>query len=255
MSDRVDEYLEALYVLGNGGASVSTSELSRRLKINPASVTEMLKKLSLNGYVDYSPYQGASLTETGLRYGRKMVRKHRLLERFLHDVLHIGNDKVHDYACEMEHSLSDDVERNMCQTLKQPDLCPDDGQTIPPCDFNFNNCQECARHQAESMDEQERRQSDLVSVRSLSENQSGKVAFIRGGQQVVKRMLDLGLTPGTEVKVIRAAPFKGPVQIGVRGTQFAIGQQIADKIFVEVSPAGPQTQAGVQDNSIESRVK
>jgi DtxR family transcriptional regulator, Mn-dependent transcriptional regulator len=239
MSESVEEYLEALFVLSNGGRPVSTSELSRRLKINPASVTEMLKKLSLNGYVAYSPYQGASLTEAGQRYGRKMVRKHRLLEKFLHDVLHIGNDKVHDYACEMEHSLSDDVERNMCQTLKQPDQCPDDGQSIPPCDFNFNSCQECEKYRVTSLDNKERRQADLVSVKALSENQTGKVAFIRGGQQVVKRLVELGLTPGTELKVIRSAPFRGPLQIDVRGTQFAIGQQIADKIFVEIKPSGP----------------
>jgi DtxR family Mn-dependent transcriptional regulator len=239
MSKSVEEYLEALYVLSREAGPVSTSELSRRLKINPASVTEMLKKLSQNGYVVYSPYQGASLTDEGLRYGRKMVRKHRLLERFLHDVLRIGNDKVHDYACEMEHALADDVERNMCQTLKQPDICPDDGQTIPPCDFNFDNCQECEKYPTGSLDDKERREANLISVKSLADNQSGKVVFIRGGQQVVKRMMDLGLTPGTELKVIRSAPFKGPVQIDVRGSQLAIGQQIAGKIFVEVKPAQP----------------
>jgi DtxR family transcriptional regulator, Mn-dependent transcriptional regulator len=234
MSKSVEEYLEALYVLSRQAEPVSTSGLSARLKINPASVTEMLKKLSQNGYVIYSPYQGALLTEEGLRYGRKMVRKHRLLERFLHDVLRIGNDKVHDYACEMEHTLADDVERNMCQTLKQPDLCPDDGQIIPPCDFNFDNCQECEKCTAESMDDKQRREEDLVSLKSLYDNQTGKVVFIRGGQQLVKRMLDLGLTPGTELKVIRSAPFKGPVQIDVRGSQLAIGQQIASKIFLNV---------------------
>jgi DtxR family transcriptional regulator, Mn-dependent transcriptional regulator len=237
MSKSVEEYLEAIYVLSRAGGPVSTSELSRRLKINPASVTEMLKKLSQNGYVVYLPYQGASLTDDGLRYGRKMVRKHRLLERFLYDVLRIGKDKVHDYACEMEHTLADDVERNMCQALNQPDLCPDDGQMIPPCDFNFNNCHECEKYQTGSLEDKDRREADLISVRSLSESQRGKVAFIRGGQQVVKRMQELGLTPGTELKVIRSAPFNGPVQIDVRGTQLAIGQQIADKIFVEVTPS------------------
>jgi DtxR family transcriptional regulator, Mn-dependent transcriptional regulator len=236
MSKSVEEYLEALYVLSQEGGPVSTSGLSSRLKINPASVTEMLKKLSQNGYVIYSPYQGALLTEEGLRYGRKMVRKHRLLEKFLHEVLRIGNDKVHDYACEMEHSLADDVERNMCQTLKQPDLCPDDGQVIPPCDFDFENCQECKKCAAESVDDKGRREENLVPLKFLADNQSGKVVFIRGGQQLVKRMLDLGLTPGTELKVIRSAPFKGPVQIEVRGSQLAIGQQIAVKIFVEAKP-------------------
>ncbi len=253
MSNSIDEYLEALYVLSREGKAVSTSELSNRLKINPASVTEMLKKLSQNDYVVYSPYQGAVLTEEGFRYGRRMVRKHRLLERFLHDVLHIGNDKVHAYACEMEHTLADEVERNMCQTLQQPELCPDDGQSIPLCDFNFENCQECKKYQTQSPDMKERRQVDLVSIKYLADNQVGKVAFIRGGRDVVKRMLDLGLTPGTELKVIRSAPFKGPIQIDVRGTQFAIGQQIAGKIFVEIIPS--QTPSPPGSNMTEPHAK
>ena len=126
MSESIDEYLEAIYVLSREGQAVGTNEISRHLAIKPASTTEMLKKLAQKGYIEYSPYRGVTLTKAGFQYGRKMVRKHRLLERFLHDVLKIGNDRVHKYACEMEHSLSDDVERSICQTLKQPEICPDD---------------------------------------------------------------------------------------------------------------------------------
>src|SRR4030067_3507147 len=101
----VEDYLKAVYDLSRNGAAVSTTEISRTLKVAPASVTEMLKKLSENGYVNYSPYHGSSLTEKGLHSAQKVARKHRLLEKFLSDVLHIKSEHVHTQACEMEHAL------------------------------------------------------------------------------------------------------------------------------------------------------
>src|SRR5512141_796055 len=111
MSASTEEYLEALYTLSQKEEKVSTSAISKRLNIAPASVTEMLKKLAENGYVEYLPYQGVSLTAKGHEMAEKMTRKHRLLERFLHDMLKIGTDKVHKEACAMEHSLSEETER------------------------------------------------------------------------------------------------------------------------------------------------
>ena len=68
---------------------------------------------------------------------------------------------------------------------------------------------------------------------SLSQNHRGKVVFVRGGKGVVKRLCELGLTPGTPVSMLRAAPLRGPVEIRVRGCDLALGRGIADKIFVE----------------------
>src|SRR4030043_298048 len=134
MSTSTEEYLEALYNLTRESEPASTSAISKRLNITPASVTEMMHKLANERYVNYSPYQGVTLTPKGYRIAEKMTRKHRLLERFLHDVLKIGNDRVHKEACEMEHALSDETARALCQTLKSPDRCPDDRKVIPPCD-------------------------------------------------------------------------------------------------------------------------
>ena len=120
MSTSTEEYLEALYTLTQDGKTASTSEISKRLNIAPASVTEMLKKLADTGYVNYSPYQGVTLTRKGFEQAEKMTRKHRLLERFLHDILHIGNDKVHSEACAMEHGLSDETERASVPDSESP---------------------------------------------------------------------------------------------------------------------------------------
>ncbi|MCX7911575.1 MAG: metal-dependent transcriptional regulator [Dehalococcoidales bacterium] len=237
MSASSEEYMEAIYALTQNGRRASTSEISRRLDVSPASVTEMLKKLADSGYVNYSPYQGVTLTPEGTRLAGKMVRRHRLLERFLHDLLKIGNDRVHKEACEMEHALSDETERALCQTLHAPSKCPDDAALIPACDLAFSSCAECRRFRGKNLEEIGRRDANLVCVGSLGENQEGTVAFIRGDNRTLRRLLDMGLTPGTRLKVLRVAPLGGPVEIEVRGSRLALGDEIACNIFVKKDEA------------------
>ncbi len=233
MSASSEEYLEALYTLTQDGKTASTTAISKRLNVAPASVTEMLRKLADSGYVNYAPYQGATLTTKGFEIAEKMTRKHRLLERFLHDVLKIGNDRVHEEACQMEHVLSDEADRALCQTLKSPDKCPDDEKVIPPCAFGFSSCEECRKWGGDSLEKVGRRKANVVSMSALKENQEGTIAFIRGDNKVLRRLLDLGLTPGTKISVSRIAPLKGPVEIAVRGSRLALGDKIVSNIFVE----------------------
>jgi DtxR family Mn-dependent transcriptional regulator len=237
MSASTEEYLEALYSLSQKEDPVSTSAISRKLNIAPASVTEMLKKLDEGGYVNYLPYKGVNLTAKGHEEAEKMTRKHRLLERFLHDTLRIGNDKVHKEACAMEHTISAETERALCRTLKAPHKCPDDEQLIPPCNLNFSTCDECQRS-ADDAAKIGKREKSVVSLSSLKKNQGGKIAFIRGDTKVLHRLLDMGLTPGTQVRVSRIAPLNGPVEIAVRGCKLALGDEIVSNVFLESPPGG-----------------
>ena len=232
MSASTEEYLEALYTLTQDNKTATTSKISKRLNIAPASVTEMLRKLAGGGYVNYSRYQGVTLTAKGYEMAEKMTRKHRLLERFLHDVLKIGNDRVHKEACDMEHVLSDTTERAICQTLKSPDKCPDDKNVIPACNLGFSSCNEC-KQWGDDLEKVGPRKTNVISLAALKEKQEGKIAFIRGDNKALRRLLDMGLTPGTKVTISRVAPLKGPVEIAVRGSHLALGEKIACNVFVE----------------------
>lgn len=232
LSENIEEYLEILYKLSPKGETVSTSQISEKLKIAPASVTQMLKKLSSKGYVQYSPYKGAVLTKDGLKIAKKITRKHRLLERFLCDVLKIKKDKVHKQACEMEHSLSDDAERALCHLLEYPDRCPGES-IIPECDLKFTSCEECLERKEVDVEEVGKRSKNLVSILELKKHRKGKVSFIRGDYKVIRRLLDMGITIGAVISVIKVAPLCGPVEIAVRGSKLALGHDIATNIFVE----------------------
>ena len=152
MSKNIEDYVKTLYSITMSSGVASTNEISHRLNVAPASVTEMLKKLDEKGYIKYSPYQGAVLTNIGLKFGEKMTRKHRLLERFLYDNLKLDKERVHAQACEMEHTLNDETERALCKILKHPNKCADDQQLIPPCDLQFSSCDECQKWSGESID-------------------------------------------------------------------------------------------------------
>jgi DtxR family Mn-dependent transcriptional regulator len=233
MSNSTEEYLETIYNLTQSGQSATTSAISKRLKIAPASVTEMLRKLENEEYVNYLPYQGVTLTAKGLGIGERMTRKHRLLERFLHDTLKIGKEKVHAEACAMEHSLSDEAERALCQTLNAPDKCPDDNKLIPPCNLNFPSCQECIAMGADSFSKVQKRNCNIAALSALKRKQEGTIAFIRGENKVLCRLRDMGLTPGTKVSVTRFAPMKGPVEIAIRGSKLALSDAIASNVFIK----------------------
>ncbi len=228
------DYLKAVYNLARNGDLVSTTEISKKLDVAPASVTEMLKKLSQDGYVKYSPYHGSTLTEKGLHEAQKVTRKHRLLEKFLTDILHLGKDKVHTQACQMEHALSDEAEESLCRLLKHPDTCSDDGKTIPACNLPFSNCEDCIKLHDQGLEEVGKRNKNLISIRELKDGKFGKISFIRGEHKVLQRLLDMGLTPGTRIKVLKVAPLNGPVEVSVRGSKLALGQDIACNVFVEL---------------------
>jgi DtxR family Mn-dependent transcriptional regulator len=228
------DYLKTLYALTKNGDLVSNAEIAQKLNVAPASVTEMLKKLSEEGYINYSPYHGSTLTDKGLKEAQKITRKHRLLEKFLSDVLHIGKDKVHTQACQMEHALSDEAEESLCRFLKHPDTCSDDGKTIPACDLPFSSCEECIKLHKQGLEEVGKRNRNLTSIRDVKGGKYGKISFIRGEHKVLQRLLDMGLTPGTRIKVVKIAPMDGPVEVLVRGSKLALGRDIACNVFVEV---------------------
>ena len=197
ISDNIEEYLEVLYRNGSNKEQVSTTQLSKDLGIAPGSVTQMLKKLDDLGYISYIPYKGATLTDEGLRIAQKITRKHRILEKFLSDVLKVKEENVHAQACEMEHTLSDEAERALCTMLHHPDLCPDE-KLIPACDFEFSSCQECFSQK--DFDQIINRKFNLLSISELNGDAEGTISFIRGSNELLDEITGMGIKVGQSLK-------------------------------------------------------
>jgi len=228
-SDSVEEYLETIYSFNEKGELAKNTELAKRLRVAPPSVTQMIKRLADEELVEYEPYKGAMLTGKGMAMAQKVVRKHRLLERFLHDFLGLGREKIHDEACRLEHSLSDEAAAALCKALEQPETCPDDGNPIPSCPLEVEDCEQCA-----AVREENGSFKLLTELSNMKPEEEGIVSFIRGGTTACQRLMDMGLTKGARVRVVNAAPFRGPIEVSVRGSNLALGRGLAGHVFVEI---------------------
>lgn len=228
--EQIEEYLETIYDITRSEAKAKTTEIAKKLKNAPASVTEVLQRMDRDGLVKYEPYKGASLTKKGVTIVTKIKRKHRLLEVFLEKLLHIPKEYIHDQACKMEHVINDVTEQALCKTLGIPTECPH-GSPIPPCNIEVKNCNDCI---SKNKLIEKKRQQRPKAITTLKPGQKGKIIFIRGGKNVVQRLCDLGLTNGTCVSLIREAPLKGPIEICVRKCKVIIGRGIAEKIFIKL---------------------
>ncbi len=198
-SENVEEYLETIYRITEKGRRPTTTAIAGELGISAPSVSEMLRKLDNKGYLRYEPYGGAALTAKGKAIGKTVLRKHRLMERFL-IAIGISKNKVHNEACRLEHTVSKDLENAIKKEI---------GETRV-------------------------KRKGMVSLADMKPGQQGAVVSIDSGQQAKRRLEDMGLTPGAEISVSRTAPLGGPVEIRVRGSSLAIGRGMAQKIYLKV---------------------
>jgi DtxR family Mn-dependent transcriptional regulator len=228
-SASVEEYLEAIYNFNEKGELAKNQELSEKLRVSPPSVTQMIQRLAEEGLVAYEPYKGTQLTGKGMALAQKVVRKHRLLEVFLYETLKLPREKVHEQACRMEHSITDETASALCKVLDNPEKCIDN-DPIPECSLDVQDCSECEAVRS--------RQTELPLITQLSNlkpNEEARVAFIKGGRQSARRIQEMGLTPGTYLRMVNAAPFNGPIEVEVRGTSLALGRNLAGQVYVEVA--------------------
>jgi DtxR family Mn-dependent transcriptional regulator len=133
-TEAVDDYLKAILELsGNADARVTGNALAAHLGIRAASVTGMLQKLAAldTPLVAYEKHRGVRLSDAGRRRALEVIRHHRLLERFLHDVLDYSWDEVHEEAERLEHYISERLEDRISARLGDPRLDPH-GHSIPP---------------------------------------------------------------------------------------------------------------------------
>ena len=229
ISENIEEYLEVLYRNGSNKEQVSTTTLSNELGIAPGSVTQMLKKLEKLGYINYTPYRGASLTDEGMKIAQKITRKHRILEKFLLEILKVKPENVHDQACEMEHTLSDEAERALCTMLHHPDLCPDDN-VIPACDLAFDSCQQC--FSVKDFDDVINREFNLLSISELNPDTSGIISFIRGNNELLDAICDLGISVGNNLHYYNNDG--NEFSVTIEDEDFLLPPEMANNIFIRV---------------------
>ena len=217
LSPNVEEYLEEIYRLGGQNTPVHLSLLAERMNLTAASVNEMVRRLEEQHLVSYTPYRGVLLSQEGLCQAQSVLRRHRLWERFLTDMLGLSWDVVHEEACRLEHAASEKVTERLAKLLDYPKSCPH-GNPLPP-----PGCQPFSRPQA-------------VPLSDLQTEQRGQVAYISREEPALLRHLEtLGLQPLAQVVVDHVAPFEGPLTIRVQGISQIVGRNVAETVYITLA--------------------
>jgi DtxR family Mn-dependent transcriptional regulator len=230
------ETLKAIWRLtsnpqSDGGAR--TGDLAASLRLSPATMTATVKKLADRGLAVHTPYHGVELTDTGRRRAMSVVRRHRIVERFLADMLGYNWAEADRLAPTFEHQLPQEVEERLFVALDRPSTCPH-GFPIPGLES-----------------------ADLPGMPPLYDLSAGDRAIIAlpgSTDPDVAIFLDsLGVRPGVEVEVREKHPFDGPIVVSVDGHDRTIGEKVARQILVRIATDGPAPTTTPSGNSKKRR--
>jgi len=165
--------------------------------------------------------------EKGRARAIHIIRSHRLAERLFTDVLNIKNDaNLEKQACSFEHTIDDSIEAAICTLLGHPQICPH-GFRIPP-----GPCCKKSMREFESV---------IKPLNELKVGESGTcLYFTTNKNDIMHRLMSIGIIPGVELKIHQKMPFNGPIVVQIDQTQYALDPSIAKNIYVRISNSGPK---------------
>jgi DtxR family Mn-dependent transcriptional regulator len=214
-SEQVENYLKNIYKLQEQGGRVTTSSLSEQLQISAPSVTEMIKKLADEGSVTYTPYKGVELSERGRKKALRIIRRHRLWELFLVEVLKYDWDEIDEEAERLEHITSEKLEQRLDKALGFPRRDPH-GDIIPSPEGDV----------------------EAVNHMLLSDVKPGVVVLVSrvsdSSPEVLQYAAKLGILLGRKIKVRERIEFDGSLRVEVGRKEQFISSKLAKSIFVEI---------------------
>ncbi len=213
LSRSVEDYLKYIYHLQLEGSKVNTSSLAGILNISPASVSEMVGKLSKLGWITNKPYYGFKLTKDGERISVNLIRKHRLLEVFLHQQLNYKWEEVHGEAELLEHVCSDLFIEKLDEFLGHPKFDPH-GDPIPDKNGSFPK---------------------IVRI-TLSKAEAGKHYVVSKVNDTSEEALiyisKIGIKLNRKIFLSESLKFDGSVIVIIKDKHQLLSKKIAENIFV-----------------------
>lgn len=222
ISDAMRDYLAEIYRLGQGELWVSTTALAERLEVSGPATVRMVRRLHNLGLVDHLPYKGVRLTPPGKKVALRHIRRHRLVERFLVDVLKFGWDEVHDEADELHKGITQRLEDRIDELMGHPTTCPH-GDPIPSIS------------------------GEIVEIHDkpltvVPPGSKGKITRVKTREpEKLKYLAEIGLVPGAAFELLNRAPFNGPLRLKIGRTEPIIGAELAAALWVDTTlPVRPQ---------------
>jgi len=221
LTQPIEDYLKVIYQINQSGERASTNEIAKALDLKPGAVTGMIKKLAATAppLVEYQRHHGVTLTRQGTMVALEILRHHRLLEMFLHQILGYEWDEVHAEADRLEHVISEEFEERMAEALGNPSHDPH-GDPIPDKDLRMP-------------------EFSRVSLADLRPQQAAVISRVNSSDPEFLRYLsNLGLLPGAQVTVLSVSPYDQNLTFRVSDQADAIvlGPAITRQVYVTRQP-------------------
>ena len=209
----VEDYLKAIYDLAGREGTASTNDVATRLGVAPASVTGMIRRLAEQGLLEYERYRGVRLSEAGRLVALRTIRRHRIIEVYLTEVLGYAWDRVDDEAERLEHAVSDELVERMAEALGNPVTDPH-GDPIPAADGTVLEIRTVALPQVPV--------GETVRLARVETSDAERLRWFA----------EVGLMPGAMLRVTGVQPFDGPVTVERDGSAQVVGFAMASLLRV-----------------------
>lgn len=207
------EYLAEIYRLQEDEPTVSTTSLAERLGVSAPAVPRMLKRLKNDGLVKHVPYQGVELTELGRREALSELRRHRILEVFLVEVMGFTWDEAHEHADQLGQGLNDELTARMAEMTGEPERCPH-GEPIPNAQGELPHVED-------------------IAMINLGVGTSGVISRVRTHDpERLRYFHSLELVPGQTFTIVGRAPFNGPMRLQVGRDEVVLGVELTKQLWV-----------------------
>jgi DtxR family Mn-dependent transcriptional regulator len=219
LTPATEDYLKNIYEVTTQHGRASTNQIAEALNVKPASVTGMIQRLAASDppLVEYRKHRGVILTPDGEKAALETLRHHRLLERFLHEILGFSWDEVHAEADRLEHVISEKFEQRMANVLGHPTHDPH-GDPIPTHDLQMPD----------------------HAVLCLAELEVGQRAIVKRVHDtdpaLLRYLAEIGAVPGAVFVVLGVSDFDDNIEIQIEGQDkhVVLGSRITCEIFVEL---------------------
>jgi DtxR family Mn-dependent transcriptional regulator len=222
-----EEYLQIIYWLQEAGLPITGANIARAMQVSAPTVHEMVGRLESDGYVTRNDDKSLAFTESGREHAAQIVRRHRLIERFLTDIFDIPWDQVHEEAERLEHWMSPVVEERMLRAIGDAKTCPH-GHPIFEGD----------REQGVPLADVE----EGADVRVLR--------FENEAEDLLHYLKDSGLSPGLEGKLLRSGDDE--VVVAANGDELAVTRSVAETVSVAADPS-PEPRTALPEQLVMAR--
>lgn len=230
LSASQEDYLKAIYRIVQRKQAARAKDIVERLCVHGSSVTGALRALESKGLINYAPYDAVTLTPAGEEAARDIVQRHDGLSDFFVKVLGVDPAEADETACRMEHSVSRNILERLTRFVRHVESCPPTvSEWLGGLEFSAARGGAAPAPVADDAGAA----GKGLSLNLLRPGQRARVRSVANHGDVSRRILDMGVTPGSLVEIRRIAPLGGPIEVRIKGYSLSLRKDEARAIAVE----------------------